>query len=151
MQNTIAIICDCDETLAPDTTVFLLDQNNVNQKSFWKKATNMVEAGWDPPLAYMTMIVELMKAGKIKQDTNKKLSELGRAVRPYDGVPDFITELKTSIKENRDFADAGVNLESYIISSGIEDLIKGSNMGRHFTAFLPAGLQKTPRPAKLLP
>ena len=41
----------------------------------------MVEAGWDPPLAYMTMIVELIKAGKIKQDTNKKLSELGKAVR----------------------------------------------------------------------
>ena len=35
----------------------------------------MVEAGWDPSLAYMTTIVELMKAGKIDQDTNKMLSE----------------------------------------------------------------------------
>jgi len=24
IQNTIAIICDCDETLAPDTTSYLL-------------------------------------------------------------------------------------------------------------------------------
>ena len=149
MQNTIAIICDCDETLAPDTTVFLLDQNNVNQKSFWKKATSMVEAGWDPPLAYMTMIVELMKAGKIKQDTNKKLSELGKAVRPYDGVPDFIAELKTSIRENRDFADAGINLESYIISSGIEDLIKGSNMGRHFTDIFAGRFAEDPRSGQI--
>ena len=27
MQNTIAIICDCDGTLADDTTEFLLEEN----------------------------------------------------------------------------------------------------------------------------
>ncbi len=45
MQNTIAIICDCDETLAPDTTNFLLEQNGVKVKQFWKNITKMVSQG----------------------------------------------------------------------------------------------------------
>ncbi|MGI0015365.1 MAG: hypothetical protein ACREBU_18265, partial [Nitrososphaera sp.] len=132
MQNTVAIICDCDDTLAPDTTVFLLDRNGVEQKPFWSKATQMVEDGWDPPLAYMSLILDLMKSGKIKQNTNQKLRELGSEIAPYDGVPEFIPELKTMIKENKDFAEADVNLECYIISSGIEDLIKGTALSEHF-------------------
>lgn len=133
MQNTIAVICDCDETLAPDTTVFLLGQNKIDLDAFWKKATVMVEDGWDPPLAYMTMILELMKACKIQQNTNLKLFELGKEVVPFAGVPEFVSELKALVKENKDFDEAGVNLEFYIISSGIEDLIKGSVLGKHFT------------------
>lgn len=133
LQNTIAIICDCDETLAPDTTAFLLKRNGVDPDEVWKKATLMVEDGWDPPIAYMTIILDMMKSGKIEQNTNQKLAELGKEITPYDGVPDFISELRTMISENKEFAEAGVNLECYIISSGIEDLIKGSVLSKHFT------------------
>ena len=36
MQNTIAIICDCDGTLANDTTEFLLKENGIDIEEFWK-------------------------------------------------------------------------------------------------------------------
>lgn len=131
-QNTIAIICDCDETLAPDTTGFLLDSNGLSQKLFWENVSKMVSQGWDPPLAYMNEIVELMKSGHIEQDTNEKLAELGGHVKPYKGVPEFIPELKSMIKQNKDFTKAGISLECYIISSGMEDLIKGSVLSKYF-------------------
>ena len=40
MQNTIVIICDCDETLAPDTTSLLLQENGIDVPKFWKKFQN---------------------------------------------------------------------------------------------------------------
>jgi len=131
-QNTIAIICDCDETLAPDTTGFLLDYNGLSQKLFWENISKMVSQGWDPPLAYMNEIVELIKSGHIEQDTNEKLASIGEHIVPYKGVPEFIPELKNTIKQNKDFVKAGISLEFYIISSGIEDLIKGSVLVKYF-------------------
>lgn len=133
MQNTIAIICDCDETLAPDTTNFLLEQNGVKVKQFWKNITKMVSQGWDPPIAWMTEILKMTQSGQIQQDTNKKLAQLGKKVTPYDGVPDFIPQLKSLVNKNKDFVEAGVNIEFYIISSGFEDLIKGSVLSKYFT------------------
>src|SRR3989442_8192962 len=131
-QNTIAIICDCDGTLAPDTTAFLLESNQIDQKQFWNDVSRLVSQGWDPPLAYMNRTMELMKAGEIEQNTNKKLDKLGSKIVPYDGVPEFIPELMALIKKNNDFVKAGVNLEFYVISSGIEELIKGSVLSNHF-------------------
>jgi hypothetical protein len=131
-QNTIAIICDCDETLAPDTTGFLLDYNGLSQKIFWENISQLVSLGWDPPLAYMNEIVELIKSGHIEQDSDEKLAALGAHITPYKGVTEFIPELKFMIKQNKDFVKAGVNLECYIISSGIEVLIKGSVLSKYF-------------------
>ena len=133
MQNTIAIICDCDETLAPDTTDFLLEQNGVKVKPFWIKINKMISQGWDPPHAWMTEILKMIQSGQIEQDTNQKLAKLGKKITPYDGVPEFIPQIKSMIKRNKDFEETGVNIEFYIISSGFEDLIKGSVMSRHFT------------------
>lgn len=132
-QNTIAIICDCDETLASDTTTFLLESNNIRSNEFWDKISKLVLQGWDPPLAWMTEILQSIKSGKIKQNTNEKLAQLGKKIKPYKGVPNFISDLKTMIKKNDDFTNVGINLECYIISSGIEDLIKGSILKKHFT------------------
>jgi hypothetical protein len=132
-QSTIAIICDCDETLTHDTTSLLLESNRIDIVSFWDNISKIVSQGWDPPIAWMSEIVQLIKEGKIKEDTNEKLAKFGKKIKPYKGVPDFIRELKDSIGKNSDFVDAGVNLECYIISSGIEDLIKGSVITNHFT------------------
>lgn len=133
MQNTIAIICDCDETLAPDTTNFLLEQNDIKIKPFWNKITKMVSQGWDPPQAWMVEILKMIQSGQITQDTNEKLAKLGKKITPYDGVPEFIPQIKSMVKKNKDFDEAGVNIEFYIISSGFEDLIKGSILSKHFT------------------
>src|SRR3989337_898336 len=78
IQNTIAIICDCDETLAPDTTSYLLKENGINVNSFWNKMTKLVSEGWDPSLVWLGTIVELIKSGKITQDTNNKLKQFGK-------------------------------------------------------------------------
>ena len=46
----------------------------------------------------MTAIVEMIKSGQIKQDTNKEISKIGKHVKPYDGVTKFILALKKPFK-----------------------------------------------------
>ncbi len=51
----------------------------------------MVSQGWDPPIAWMGKIVELIKKDKIKQNTNKKLADFGKQIKPYKGIlPDAL-------------------------------------------------------------
>ncbi len=150
MQNIIAIICDCDDTLAPDTTSALLESNGIDIESFWnKKIAKQVQQGWDPPLAWMTAIVDMMNSGEIKQNTNQKLFDFGKKVKPYKGVTKFISELKKSVNKNSDFVDAGIKLESYIISSGIEDIIKGSPLNKHFDDIYAAKLLEDQKTKKI--
>ena len=131
IQNTIAVIFDCDGTLAKDTTTFLLECNGCDSKQFWDDHKDMISKGWDPPIAWMTKILEMMQTNEIRQNTNQKLAEIGKNIELYEGVPEFILELKSIINENK-FDDKGITIKFYIISSGLEDLIKGSKLKEYF-------------------
>jgi len=149
MQNIIAIICDCDDTLAPDTTSFLLENNGIDSEKFFENITNnFVQNGWDPPLAYLTEILKSMKSGRIKQNTKQKLEALGQKIKPFNGVTNFIPELKRWMRNDSDFIKAGINLECYIISSGIEDLVRGCSFAKHFTDIFAAKFVEHPRTKK---
>ena len=126
-MKTIAIICDCDSTLMPDTTSKLLEDNGVDTDSFWDRISNQVKMGWDPPLAWMTEITNLIQAGKISQDTNVKLAEFGKTITPFQGAGDFITQLNEIGK------DHDVTVEGYVVSCGIESLMKGTILSETFT------------------
>lgn len=134
MHNTIAIICDCDKTLAPDTTSYLLQENGIDVKKFWEMInTDFVKKGWDPSQAYLNEILKLMKANKIKQNSPDKMKSFAKKIKPYRGVDTFITELQEWICKDSKFIISGINLESYIISAGIEDLVKGCSFANQFT------------------
>jgi len=132
MQNIVGIVCDCDGTLCPDTTESLLRSNNIEIDQFWKKIDDMIGEGWDPPLAWMGKILNMIKDGKIVQNTNDKLKEFGKQIQPFDGVPDFIQELNKKVSENEIYAKEGVKLEWYVVSSGFENLIRGTVLNKHF-------------------
>lgn len=125
MQDTIALICDCDQTLAYDTTNLLLEKNGIEKNAFWKEIGKLVEDGWDPPQAWMTKILYLMNQGGIEQNTIQKLHDLGNEIRLYGGVDTLTGELQNEINNNQDFVDSEITIEFHIVSQGIEELIKG--------------------------
>ena len=127
-MKTFAVICDCDNTLAPDTTSLLLEKNGVHLDSFWKDISHQVEMGWDPPIAWMTEIANLIKEGKIAQDTNSKLTEFGKTVTTFPGASEFITELNESLGKEHD-----ITVEGYVVSCGIESLMQGTSLAESFT------------------
>jgi hypothetical protein len=49
LQDTIAVVFDFDDTLAPDTTSSFLESLGVDVKEFWsRRVQGRIEAGWDP-------------------------------------------------------------------------------------------------------
>ena len=133
MHNTIAIICDCDATLVSDTTEFLLEENGIDLKEFWEDIDkNFVQKGWDPPQAYLHEILRLMKNGEIKQNSPEEMKKLAKKIEPYNDVNTFIKELQKYVSDEPDCIKSGINIEGYIISAGIEDLVKGCSFAEQF-------------------
>lgn len=122
-HNTIALICDCDETLAPDTSNTLVESLGLDAKAFWSQCGGLVAAGWDPPLAYLTHLLALSEKGTIPPLTRQVLQDIGGGIMFFPGVPDVVTNLRKAISQNQDYRDAGVQLEWYVVSGGIEELL----------------------------
>ena len=127
-MKTIAIICDCDNTLMPDLPSLLLKDNGMEPQIFWDEIDVMVKGGWDPPIAWMTKLIKLIQEGKIKQNTNQKLAEFSASVETYPDASTFIDEINSKLADQTD-----VSVEGYVVSSGIESMMKGSKIANSFT------------------
>ena len=133
MHNIIAIICDCDETLVDDTTEFLLKENKIDLDEFWEYIDkNFVQQGWDPPQAYLNEILKRMNNGEIKQNTQEMMKDLAKKIKPFKGVDTFITELQEYVSNDSECIKSGINIEGYIISAGIEDLVRECSFAPQF-------------------
>ena len=127
-MKTITIICDCDNTLMPDLPSLLLKDNGMEPQIFWDEIDVMVKGGWDPPIAWMTKLIKLIQEGKIKQNTNQKLAEFSASVETYPDASTFIDEINSKLADQTD-----VSVEGYVVSSGIESMMKGSKIANSFT------------------
>ena len=128
-KNVIAIICDCDGTLCPDTTRKLVSDLGLDQKEFWNEVSGLVEDGWDPPLAYLNKFLELARSGKIEPVTRDKLRNVASTVQFYPGALDFVDRLRKKLGDNLEFREAGVSIDWYIVSSGIEETLMATPLG----------------------
>jgi phosphoserine phosphatase len=131
-QNIIAVIFDFDDTLTDDSTTALLAKHGIDTADFWKtRVSKLVADGWDPTLAYLTLILESVgKNKKLGRLTNEKLREFGGSLRFYPGIPNIFSDLK-SLAERHTVSHPTV--EFYIISGGIEEVIRGSKIAKHMT------------------
>ena len=127
-HNTIAIIADCDGTLAPDTTDQLLTHFSVKPEEFWPNEVQpLVKAGWDEHLAYMQKLIELSrKGGALEGLTANTLREIAAGLEFYPGVPEGLITLRDEIQGTSEFRDVGIRVEFYVISAGIGDMLRAS-------------------------
>lgn len=126
-ESVIAVIFDFDGTLGPDTILSLLNANKISPEVFWKAVDSRVTSGWDPPQAYMQLLLEYAQKKKI--DVSKKaLRRIGAGLQLYPGLPKAFSELRGYIKKHPELHSARVHLEFYIISGGIEEIILGSSL-----------------------
>jgi 2-hydroxy-3-keto-5-methylthiopentenyl-1-phosphate phosphatase len=127
IPSTIAIIADCDGTLAPDTTAQLLTQCGVEPRELFGRANSLVKKGWSQPLAYMHEMIQLTKPGRpLAELTETKIREIGENLTFYPGVPECFRDIKETIENQPEFRDARIRVESYVISGGIQDLLRSS-------------------------
>lgn len=127
-QTTIAIVSDCDDTLAPDTTAQLLELSGVDSRKFFEEdSAPLVKEGWDPTLAYMNRMVALAaNDGPLSNLTIARFQEVGQLLEFFPGVPNCFDLIKSKIEAEPFFRAAGIRVESYVVSGGIAELLRAS-------------------------
>lgn len=129
-QNIIAVIFDFDDTLAPDSTSSYLDSIGVDTHAFWgQRVAPLLSAGWDPVPAYLhEMIRESMARPPGERITRDSLAGWGAQVQLYNGATRIFSMLEKQLAE----AGSAVQLEFYLISSGIGDLLRATRVASRF-------------------
>ena len=126
-QNIIAIICDCDGTLCPDTSDRLVRELGMDSGHFWGTLVNpLVEEGWDPPLAYLNQLLAESRRPEVGNLTRERLNAVGAGVEFYPGALDFVPRLRAHLGKTPEYVEADVGIEWFIVSSGIEAVLQAT-------------------------
>lgn len=132
-QNKIALVFDYDQTLSPrymqDEVMF--PEFGIDPVQFWKKCNHLVdEAHWDGELAYLKCLLDYLEMDQV---TNARLRELGSGLSFFPGVPEIFDDLP-GVALSPEHAAAGIEIEYYIISSGLKELLEGSALSKRVKA-----------------
>ena len=121
----LAIFYDFDRTLSPDDMQAqgFIQEVGWATEAFWKDTNRIAEENaMDTNLAYMLMMVEESR-GKFAL-TRKALADYGSRVQLFPGVAEWFERIRAFGLEQ------GVIVEHYIISSGIREMIEGTEMAK---------------------
>lgn len=132
-QNVIAVIFDFDDTLTDESTTKLLVAHGIDAAHFWGvRQPELIDAGWDPALAYLKLILDETGDGKpFGRLTNEALKAFGKGLQFYQGIPQLFDDLQALARSH---TNSNPIVEFYVISSGLEDIIKGTSIAAHFKA-----------------
>lgn len=128
MDKPILAICyDFDKTLSPDDMQAQGYIQSIGYKveEFWKESNKRAEDNdMDQNLSYMYMMADKSR-GKVLF-TKEKLREYGSEVVLFPGVDTWFDRISAYGTEK------GVNVEHYIISSGLKEMIEGTPVAPKF-------------------
>lgn len=128
MQNTIAVVFDFDDTLAPDSTTGFMALHGIDTHAFWTgPVSERLAEDWDQVPAYLYEMMKLGKQGDLPL-TRDALVEWGKSLPLHEGVEDLFARLREVVAR----ANPTVTLEFYIISSGIGDIVRNNPVAHQF-------------------
>ena len=130
-----ALVYDFDGTLSPSNMqeYSFIPDLGMDAQDFWKRTQRRArEQDADPILAYMNMMLDLAEKRRIsvKRDYFVKA---GRAIRLFPGVTSWFA------RQTEYAATHGLDLEHYIVSSGLREMIEGSSIGQEFKRIYASG------------
>lgn len=124
----VAICYDFDGTLSPGNMqeYGFFSALGKSAKGFWEESKKLVkDVGADPILAYMKLMLERAEEAKIK--TRKQdFPEYGKTVEFFPGVEEWFKRINEYGK------DRGLEIEHYIVSSGLKEIIEGTSIAKRF-------------------
>jgi len=127
-NNIIAIMYDFDKTLcAKDMQEYTFIPNlGIDAKSFWKDANKLREENkMDQVLTYMYLMFKKMidNNRSLKRDY---LNKMGEDIELFSGLDSWFERI------NEYGHSMGMEVEHYIISSGLKEIIQGTKIGNKF-------------------
>ncbi len=124
----MAICYDFDKTLSPDDmqTFTLIPSFGIDSADFWREANTLArEKSMDKNLAWMFNLIKYSKfMGRSIHRSYFK--EAGAEVKLYDGVLSWFERLNSYARRR------GIEIEHYIISSGLKEIIEGNPIAPYF-------------------
>ncbi len=124
-KPVLAICYDFDKTLSPDDMQAqgYVQSVGYDVKKFWDEANALAaENDMDGNLAYM---YKMMRESEGRFVFNRRsLEEYGAKVKLFAGVAGWFERIK------RYGAEHGVTVEHYVISSGLKEMIEGTEIAR---------------------
>lgn len=125
-KPVIAICYDFDKTLSPDDMQAqgYIQSVNYDIDKFWAESSKIArENNMDTNLAYMYKMVEAAEGHFVFN--KKELATFGSKVQLFDGVREWFSRIREYGKQQ------DVIIEHYIISSGLKEMIEGTDMARN--------------------
>lgn len=127
-KPVIALMYDFDKTLcAKDMQEYGFIQSvGMEADEFWKESNNIsVKNNMDRILSYMFLMIKSAKDKNVSI-TKESFMNLGKDVV-------FLKGVKTWFKRINDYGkELGVEVEHYILSSGLKEIIEGTPIAKHF-------------------
>lgn len=124
----MAICYDFDKTLSPDDmqAFTLIPSFEIDKAVFWKESNDLAQNNlMDKNLAWM---YELIRYSEFKEKSLRKeyFKEIGSKVPLYKGVETWFERINTYANRKN------IDIEHYIISSGLKEIIEGSVIADKF-------------------
>ena len=135
MANIIAVIWDCDKTLIDgymQDPIFA--EYQIDSSDFWKKVNakpmKLAEKGIrvNRDTYYLNYFIECAHNGTFKGLNNQKLNGYGKKQKFYRGIPEIFEKTKNMFKDNKSYAEYGIQVVHYIVSTGFAEIIRGSDL-----------------------
>ena len=126
-KPVLAICYDFDKTLSPDDMQAqgFIQSVGYDVGEFWKQSNGLASGNdMDQNLAYMLMMQQAAEGKKLF--TRGELMKCGKEVALFPGVKDWFKSICTYGEEH------GVLVEHYIISSGLKEMIEGTDVAGEF-------------------
>ncbi len=134
-QNRIALIWDFDKTLIPgymQQPIFRRYQ--IDENRFWEEtnalADHYKQRGYSVSgeILYLNHLLTYVRNGKLKGLNNEILRNLGAEIEFYEGLPEFFQELREETHSKPEYVKHEIELEHYIVSTGLAEMIRGSKI-----------------------
>lgn len=133
----IAIAYDFDGTLAPGNMQehSFIPSLGIDPKDFWTEVKKMArENDMDEILSYMELMIQ--KAGNKNIPVRRKdFEKYGKEISFFEGVEDYFERI------NKYARDRGINIDHYIISSGLREFVKGTKIAKYFKNIYASGFK----------
>lgn len=130
-QNRIAIVYDFDGTLSPQPMqeYTVLPELGVHAGTFWAEVDEEAKATEaEPMLVYMRHLIELAE-NKGVHIGRGDFTAMGAQVQYYPGVEDWFERINRFVADE---SDQAAEIDHYIISAGIREILEGVSIRPHF-------------------
>jgi len=124
----IAFVYDFDKTLSVDDmqSFGFIQGLNMNIKDFWNKCNDFSkENEAEGVLTYMYMMIKYSREKGVPI-TKEYLNKCGQSVEFFNGVEQWFDRINEYGKKQ------GVQIEHYILSSGLKEIIEGTSIAKNF-------------------